>query len=225
MGLTAAHLPIFKTPAFRRNPSTKSSKLAAFVEAIAGQPFHNPLIIIHYSFWHAFCSVVLQMPAAKKFLATSNKIKKEIEIMKKVLTGGMIALMVLFLSAGLGLAGNANGQGAGDGTGPLNDILSGEDFTYSGVVMEILADGGFVITTDNGNVTIYGIGPIKFWESISITRPAVGDLVTVFGYTVDYDGVDRNIAFTIEVGEDTVQLRDFETGLPLWRKAGWGKTE
>ena len=147
------------------------------------------------------------------------------KIMKKFLTGGMIVMMVLFLSAGLGLAGNGNGVGGG--TGPINDILSGETFDYSGNVMEILADGGFVVKTENDvYVTIYGIGPVKFWESIDIARPAVGDLVTVSGYTVDYDGVDRNIAFTIQVGEeDPVELRDSETGLPLWRKAGWGKTE
>ena len=146
------------------------------------------------------------------------------KVMKKILTGGMIVMMVLFLNAGLGLAGNGNGVGGG--TGPINDILSGETFECSGLVISILSDGGFVIATDNGNVTVYGIGPVKFWESIGITRPAVGDLVTVSGYTVDYDGVDRNIAFTIQVGEeDPVELRDSETGLPLWRKAGWGKTE
>ena len=34
-------------------------------------------------------------------------------------------------------------------------------------------------------------------------RPAVGEYVTVDGYTVDYNGyVDRNIAVTITVGED-----------------------
>ena len=149
--------------------------------------------------------------------------------MKKVLASSLVVLMALFLSAGFGLAGNGQGGGNGagnggggngSGTGPIHDILSGTPFTVTGDVVSIVPGGGIVIATTDGNVTIYGIGPVRYWDSEDVVRPAVSDTITVTGYTVDYNGELRNIAVTITVGDDTVQLRDPETGAPLWRGSG-----
>jgi hypothetical protein len=137
--------------------------------------------------------------------------------MKKSITGSMVVLLVLFLSVGLGLA--ANGSGAGDGSGPIHDIYAGTPFTYAGDVFECLGDG-MLISTANGNVTVFGIGPVRYWDSLEVIRPVAGDTVTVTGYTVDYNGDFRNIAVTVTIGDKTVPLRDAVTGAPLWRQGG-----
>ncbi len=162
--------------------------------------------------------------------------------MKKSLAGSVIVLLVFFLSMGLGFAGNGNGagdgsgpinsdgldpagngkgggNGAGDGTGPIHDIFAGTSFTYYGEVIECQGDG-MVIATETENVTVYGIGPVRYWDDLELIRPVTGDIVTVSGYAVDYNGVSRNIAVTITVGGVEVPLRDLETGVPLWRQAG-----
>ncbi|MCF8119399.1 MAG: hypothetical protein K9L83_04245 [Deltaproteobacteria bacterium] len=144
--------------------------------------------------------------------------------MKKVLTGSIIAVMVVFLSAGAALAGYGQGgnkRGAGDGTGPVHDIYSGTPFTYEGDVIEMVPGQGLLIATESGNVTVYGIGPFRYWDSVGVDRPAVGDTITVTGYEVDYNGEIRNIATTITIDPDVVDLRDPETGAPLWRGGRW----
>jgi len=172
--------------------------------------------------------------------------------MKKVLASSVMVLMVLFLSAGLGLAGNngnggvngGGGSGAGDGTGPIHDILAGTLFTYTGTVVTIVVGGGVEIATeavddngepifdDNGDaiiviVTIYGIGPLRYWDELGVDRLLVEDTITVSGYNVIYSTdtegteVSRNIAVTIiTAGGVEVPLRDLETGAPLWRGSG-----
>lgn len=146
--------------------------------------------------------------------------------MKKVLTGSMITVMVVFLSAGVALAGygqGGGGRGAGDGTGPIHYIYDGRPFTYTGGVVELVPGQGLLIATESeGNVTVYGIGPIRYWESVGVTRPAVGESITVDGYEVNYNGEIRNIATTIILVDGTeVKLRDLDTGAPLWRGGRW----
>jgi len=155
--------------------------------------------------------------------------------MKKVLASSVVVLMVFFLSAGLGLAGNGKGGGnggggngvggGGGGTGiPIHDIFAGTPFDYSGDVIEIgTTDGGITIDIGDDEVTIYGIGSVRYWVLLGVDRPVVSDTIDVIGYNVIYstdaDGteVSRNIATEITVGGKTVGLRDPETGRPLWR--------
>ena len=128
-----------------------------------------------------------------------------------------MVLMVFFLSMGMSLAGN--GGGAGDGSGPIHDIYAGTPFAYTGDVVECLGDG-MLISTADGNVTIYGIGPVRYWDSLVVIRPVVGDTVTVTGFAVDYNGDFRNIAVTVLIDGVTVSLRDAVTGAPMWRQGG-----
>jgi len=131
--------------------------------------------------------------------------------------------MVLFLSTGLAFAGHGSGSGSGvsngtcNGTGPIHDILSGVPFDITGDVVSLVSGQGLVIAETEGNVTIYGIGPFWYWDSEGVDRPVVGDTVRVIGYVVDYNGVERYIAMTVWIGEAEIQLRDADTGLPLWR--------
>ncbi len=138
--------------------------------------------------------------------------------MKKKLMVFAVAAVFLVTLAGVAMAGQGQGNGAGDGTGPIHDIFAGTPFAYSGAVVEFIAGDGMVIATDGGDVVIYGIGPARYWDSLEVARPAVGEDVSVEGYAVDYNGEIRNIAVTITVGGQTIPLRDPATGLPLWRQ-------
>jgi len=147
--------------------------------------------------------------------------------MKKILTGTMAALLVLFVGMGLGFAGNGkgvcnvtgagNGTGVCNGTGPIHDILSGTEFTYTGTVVGIVSGHGMVVAVGSENVTLYGIGPIWYWEAQEADRPITGEAITATGYTVDFNGEERNIVMTITVGDAEIALRDADTGMPLWR--------
>lgn len=118
-----------------------------------------------------------------------------------------------------GQAGNGNGNsnGARDGSGPIHDILAGEPFVFTGDVVSCESGGGMVLDLGDTTVTIYGVGPERYWDQVGVAKPQVGETITAEGYTVDYDGVERNIVMTITVADETVQLRDPDTGAPLWR--------
>jgi hypothetical protein len=124
----------------------------------------------------------------------------------------VVKVMVLTLLL-LALAVPGLAAGVKDGTGPIH---SKTPFSYTGTIISCLAGDGIVLAAENLNVTIYGIGPTSYWESIGVARPAVGDAITVTGYTINYNGELRNIAYTIVIAGQTVTLRDAD-GLPVWR--------
>ena len=98
------------------------------------------------------------------------------------------------------------------------NILDGEPFTYTGEVVSLGYFGkGTVISTDDGVVTLYGLGPLWYWDCKEIPPPEVGDVIEVSGYTVEYNSVKRNVVTSITTGGEILELRDPEDGLPLWR--------
>jgi hypothetical protein len=111
-------------------------------------------------------------------------------------------------------------NGALDGAGPFLNVTGATYFEVTGPVVSCLPGSGLELVDANGdNIYIFGIGPTWFWEAKEIGRPAVGDVILVTGFTVDYNGTLRNIAtsITYEVAPDvTINLRD-EAGYPLWR--------
>ena len=144
---------------------------------------------------------------------------------KTLIMSSAVILMVISLTVGLSFAGNGRGNGTGicDKTGdPVCDICAGTEFEYTGTVVSIIRGQGMVLATDEGNVTIYGIGPIRYWASQGVERPVVGETIEVDGYTVDYNGVVRNIAISMVVrdneGNNKVELRDPDTCAPLCRQ-------
>ena len=142
--------------------------------------------------------------------------------MKKKLMVLALAAVFAVTLAGEAMAGKGQGKGngVGNGTGPIHNILAGTAFQYTGTVVEFVPGGGMLISTVDGNVVIYGIGPVRYWNSLGVDRPTVGEDVTVAGYNVNYNEEYRNIAVTMTVAGNTVQLRDPDTGLPLWRQGG-----
>jgi hypothetical protein len=135
--------------------------------------------------------------------------------MKKFLTLTTAILVLTFMAGGWAWAGK--GIGPGDGTGPIYDILSGATFQYTGDVISLIAGAGMEISTESGNVKVYGLGPIRYWDRLGIDPPVVGDAVEVSGYAVDYNGVERNVLTSITMDGETVPLRDPATGAPLWK--------
>lgn len=118
-------------------------------------------------------------------------------------------------NGGSGCGGYGNG---GNGTGPIHNILEGTPFSYTGTVVSVgYQQSGMVLATGEGEVTVYGLGSWRYWESLGVNLPDVGNSISVSGYTVDYNGVPRNILMSVIIDGVTVQLRDPETGLPLWR--------
>ncbi len=112
--------------------------------------------------------------------------------------------------SGCGSKGNRGGS-------PLINIIDGIFFTYTGEVISIGYGGrGMVIETDE-EVIIYGLGPLWFWDCKNVSRPLVGDMIEVAGHTVEYNDVQRNIAVSITIDGETIELRDPATGTPLWR--------
>ena len=150
--------------------------------------------------------------------------------MKKTMYASFILAMAVFICSGSGYAGNGNGSGKGSGTctqtgnaGIAQAILEGAPFVYEGTVVSIGSGTGMVIAMAEDNATVYGIGPVRYWDRLDVDRPAVGDVIIARGYTVDYSGIARNIAMSITIDGMEVQLRDPDTAKPLWvggRNAG-----
>ena len=132
--------------------------------------------------------------------------------MKKSVQSILMIVAVIVFGTSLSFAGQ--GKGPGNGTGPIHEILS--TFTYSGAVVGMAPGEGLVVATDTGEVTVYGIGPYRYWRDKDIERPVVGDEITVEGYVMSYNGVERNIASSITTTDGQIELRDAD-GKPLWK--------
>lgn len=118
---------------------------------------------------------------------------------------------------GFGGPGRDGGQEEGFNK-PLIDILSGTPFTLTGTVISIQdRRGGMELDDGTDTYKVYGIGPIWFWESAGIAKPVVGDEITVSGYDVSFNDNLRKIAMSVIVAGNELQLRDAETGEPVWR--------
>ena len=99
------------------------------------------------------------------------------------------------------------------------DICAGEPVTISGTVVDagVSTAQGMRIDTGSEVVTVYGIGPIRYWNSLEIARPDVGDQVEIDANTVTFsDGTKKDIAITVTIGDVQVDLRDDDC-IPLWR--------
>jgi ribosomal protein S17 len=95
--------------------------------------------------------------------------------------------------------------------------LESELFTFTGTVADIGKKKCIVIELeDETQVKIYGLGPNWYWDANEMEKPEVGDLVTIIAYAVPFSDAIRYVAASVTIGEQTIQLRDTETGCPLW---------
>jgi hypothetical protein len=108
-------------------------------------------------------------------------------------------------------------------------IANSEIVTYFGTVTSVPQIGvksmnGFKLSTNEGEVTIYGLGPAKLWENAEVDRPIEGDNITVEAFKISLDdGSIRNIAIKITDSDgNTLELRNTDTGMPFWAKGAMG---
>ena len=137
--------------------------------------------------------------------------------MKKIIVPTLLLLLLMSFTA---YAGNLKGnfkRGYGE-TKACSNVLSGTPGTLTGTVISMGKRDGLVVdSAEKGKVTIYGIGPEGYWEANDMERPEIGDSVTVVAYAVLFSDETRYVASSITIGSETLQLRDTETGCPLWR--------
>ena len=100
-------------------------------------------------------------------------------------------------------------------------VLRGGVETIAGTVASIGHHQSMVVeTAEETQVKIYGIGPYWYWDANDMDKPTVGDAVDVSAFAVPFaDGI-RYVAQSITVGGQTIELRDLNTGCPLWRTSG-----
>jgi hypothetical protein len=160
-----------------------------------------------------------------KMINRHGKEKEEL-MMKRRMVAVIVVLALVLLSPMWALAGNGKGVMDGTGPAPKHDLLAGTSFTYTGIVTDCNDGQGLVLSVtdpDSGSsseIVILGIGPQRYWDLMGVSRPDVTDVITVKGYTITVGELAFNVAFEITFeGEEPIQLRDPDTGLPLWRKA------
>jgi hypothetical protein len=68
--------------------------------------------------------------------------------------------------------------------------------------------------------SVYGLGPVSYWEDQGVVLPDVSQTITIWVFKVTYDdGTIKYVAKEIDVDNDDyvdIVLRD-EDGVPLWR--------
>lgn len=149
--------------------------------------------------------------------------------MKKLVAG--------FLALGLLLLGNVPvdaGPGKGDkgrhfsaGGTSVNCVLEIYEATspisIEGIVTAVAVPGGGIMIetetseTETSVETVYGIGPEWYWQAEGLERPTIADSVSVEGYALSFLTGTKIIAMSLTIGGETLELRDPETGCPLWR--------
>ncbi len=96
-------------------------------------------------------------------------------------------------------------------------VLNGVSVEISGIVAAVPAGDGLKVDIGTEVVTVYGLGPIWYWNDIGVDRPTIGDQVEIDARIVVFsDGTEKTIMMTIEVNGTLVELRDPVTGCPLW---------
>ena len=135
----------------------------------------------------------------------------------------MIALVMVFgLLCNTSLwAGNGRGMGMGDGSMLTVDLSN--TIEIAGIVSDAGVSGSG-LTVDEGSgifTTVYGMGSVRFWDSLGVAKPAIGETVSIDAVEVIFsDGSTRLIAVSLTVDGTFVTLRT-EDG-PAWRGQGGG---
>lgn len=151
--------------------------------------------------------------------------------MKKTLITAFALVVVLLAGSLAAYAGYGNGpRGSGQclpgGSGQcLSGTCTGPVITCSGVVETITGavaaystpGNGMIIDTGAAVETLYGIGPVWYWERSSMDRPEVGETVTAAVETVTVGERTVKIIISLTVDGQTISLRDTSTCIPLWR--------
>ena len=134
-----------------------------------------------------------------------------------------VFILTLIMVMGAVLHGQAFAKG-GFGRGmDRSQAVNGEPVVVTGAVAEI-GYYGRGVQIDNGTeiITVYGLGPVWYWEQLDVSYPVVTDKITVNASKVTFsDGTEKIVALSVVIADNEIALRDAETGLPLWHKQGF----
>jgi hypothetical protein len=125
---------------------------------------------------------------------------------------------------GLGVAertcyDSENACGAMASAGACRLIEDGVPMEIIGMVSEVGIQGqGLQVDTEEGVIiSVYGLGPVRYWTDQDVARPTVGEEVIINAVEVIFsDGSTKIVAIDITVSGETIYLRD-DSGFPLWR--------
>jgi hypothetical protein len=139
--------------------------------------------------------------------------------MKKIFA--MTTILVLIVATVVFAAETNSRQNRQHQSEPIcSKVLNSQQETFTGTVADIGKKNCAVLEYQVGDevkqVKIYGLGPNWYWEANEMEKPIVGDLVTITAYAVVFLDATRYVAASVMIGEDILQLRDPETGCPLW---------
>lgn len=100
---------------------------------------------------------------------------------------------------------------------PCATVLSGQELAINGTIVGVSGGQGITVNDGQETITVYGLGPVWYWSNLEADRPTIGDNVEIDASVVTLsDGSERIIIMSIEVDGISVQLRNLETGCPLW---------
>ena len=157
-------------------------------------------------------------------------------VMRKVVTTTLCIIGLASL-AGQAWAGKGPGPGQqqsvkGGNSGVTSpstmptpsNLVNCDELTFvTGLVQNFVTGGGTGMEIDLGEgdiASVYGIGSVSYWSSLGVDQPTIGENIEVQYATVRFsDGSTKDVAVTITFidSDETVQLRDDVTCVPLWR--------
>jgi hypothetical protein len=107
-------------------------------------------------------------------------------------------------------------------------VLNAAEVTFTGTVSDVGTFEGLKIDTEDktlgeeGIITVYGLGPVSFWEAQDVDRPVIGDPISVDVKKIVFSDLTfkyilMSLTYTEPEIDVTIQLRSDVTGCPLWR--------
>ena len=139
---------------------------------------------------------------------------------KSILMVTLVMVLGLLCSSSL-WAGNGKGMGMGDGSMLTVDLT--DTIEIAGIVSDAGVSGSGLTVDEGAGVftTVYGMGSVRFWDSLGVAKPTMGETVSIDAVEVIFsDGSTRLIAVSLTVDDTFVTLRT-EDG-PAWRGQGGG---
>ena len=141
--------------------------------------------------------------------------------MKKI-SIAVVALMFLVMGLGTAFAGKGPNGNCNNGAG-IFLVYPSTPVSIEGTVVSYTRGSGMLVDTGAGQETVYGIGPVRYWDSQGMDRPEIGETVIIDARSVEFPVDVKIIAVSITIEGQTIQLRDPDSGSPLWRSNREGK--
>ncbi len=134
--------------------------------------------------------------------------------MKKTIS--LIALALVFGLFCTGITWAGHGKGMQDSS-MLNLDLTAATTVSGTVVSSGVAGSGLAVDEGNGVITtVFGLGPLSYWESLEVAKPTVGENVDIDVLEVTFsDGSTRLIAVSLTIDDTFITLRTADG--PAWR--------